>query len=55
MLFHWNSTWPVLMSISCTTPLMTAWPAGPPMEVRSAVAVVKARISAVFQGVMRNS
>jgi hypothetical protein len=31
---------PVLMSISCTAPSMTAWSAGPPMEVRFAVAVV---------------
>ena len=39
-LFHWNSTWPVAMSISCTTPLITVWSAGPPIEVRLAVAVV---------------
>ena len=52
-LFHWKSTLPVLMSISCTTPLMTVWSAGPPMEVRSAVAVVYERISVVFHGVMK--
>src|ERR1700733_10943644 len=39
-LFHWNRTLPVVMSISCTTPLITVWLAGPPIEVRLAVAVV---------------
>ena len=34
---------------------MTRWSAGPPMEVRFAVVTVWARISAVFQGVIRNS
>jgi hypothetical protein len=43
------------MLTSWTIPSMTSWSAGPPMEVRLAVAVVYARISAVFQGVMRNS
>jgi hypothetical protein len=36
-------------------PSMTAWWAGPPMEVRFAVWYLSAVISAVFQGVMRNS
>jgi hypothetical protein len=49
VLSHWNSTLPARMSISCTMPSMTAWSAGPPMEVRFAVAVLKATISAVFQ------
>lgn len=39
-LFHWNRTLPVRMSISCTIPSITFWSAGPPMEVRSAVASV---------------
>jgi hypothetical protein len=43
------------MSISWTRPSMTLWSAGPPMAVRFAVVTVLARISAVFQGVMRNS
>jgi hypothetical protein len=43
------------MSISWTMPSMTFWSAGPPIEVRFAVVKVSARISAVFQGVMRNS
>ena len=43
------------MSISWTKPSMTRWSAGPPMEVRFAVVTVSARISAVSQGVMRNS
>ena len=30
-LFHWKSTLPVLMLISCTMPLMTVWSAGPPI------------------------
>src|SRR5579862_8511117 len=54
-LFHWKSTLPVAMSISWTTPLITVWFAGPPIDVRSAVAVVYDRISAVFHGVIRNS
>src|ERR1700733_8051996 len=54
-LFHWNRTLPVLMLISCTMPLMTVWSAGPPIEVRLAVAVVYEMTSAVFHGVMRNS
>jgi hypothetical protein len=39
-LFHWTSTLPVRMSISCTTPPITVWFGGPPIEIRSAVAVV---------------
>ena len=39
-LFHWNRTLPVAMSISWTTPSITVWSAGPPIEVRLAVAVV---------------
>ena len=39
-LFHWNSTRPVRMSISCTMPSTTSWSAGPPMAVRLAVAMV---------------
>ena len=38
-LFHWKSTLPVLTLISCTMPSMTVWLAGPPIEVRFAVAV----------------
>ena len=45
----------MLMSISCTMLSTTFWSAGPPMEVRFAVVMVSAMISAVFQGVMRNS
>ena len=52
---HWNSTRPVLMSISWTRPSMTRWSAGPPMAVRFAVVTVSAGIRAVSQGVMRNS
>jgi hypothetical protein len=43
------------MSISCTTPSMTCWCADRPSEVRLAVPIVSARISAVFHGVIRNS
>jgi hypothetical protein len=43
------------MSISCTTPSITLWLGGPPIDVRFAVAVVYARIRAVFCGVIRNS
>jgi hypothetical protein len=46
---------PVLMSISCTMLSTTFWSAGPPMEVRFAAVTVSVTISAVFQGVMRNS
>jgi hypothetical protein len=40
--------------ISCTMLSTTFWSAGPPMEVRFAVAMVLAMISAVFHGVIRN-
>jgi hypothetical protein len=39
------------MLISRTMPSITVWMAGPPMAVRSAVVVLQARMSAVFQGV----
>ena len=39
-LFHWNSTLPVAMLTSWTTPLITVWFGAPPIEVRFAVAVV---------------